>query len=162
MSRPRTKTLNVRQLEVFVTALVKTFGTQALPLNGGSFTPQQVKEKVDGYIALLAGSTATKAAWSKQLAATTAAVVALAPLIESAKGYVRSVLGAQSTDLAQFGLTPRKKTPLTTDEQAEANAKAAATRAARHTVGPKEKQKIHGAAPAPLAPSVKPGGDTNK
>ena len=60
--------------------------------------------------------------------------------------------------LADFGLKPRKtRTPRTPEEKAAATAKARATRAARHTMGSKQKAKVKGAAPqAAPAPAPSP------
>jgi hypothetical protein len=63
--------------------------------------------------------------------------------------------------LADFGLKPRKqRTALTPEQKAAAVAKAKATRAARHTMGSKQKAKVKGtvsqaapAAPPPAAPA---------
>jgi hypothetical protein len=64
--------------------------------------------------------------------------------------------------LADFGLKPRKtRTPRTPEEKAAAVAKAKATRAARHTMGSKQKAKVTGAAPhaaaaTPPSPAAAP------
>jgi hypothetical protein len=56
---------------------------------------------------------------------------------------------SQSPDsLAVFGLKPRKSTKKTVATKTEAVAKNKATRAARHTMGPKQKLEITGATPA--------------
>ena len=51
--------------------------------------------------------------------------------------------------LADFGLKPRKVRVTTPEQKALASAKAKATRAARHTMGPKQKAQIKGTVPAP-------------
>jgi hypothetical protein len=64
--------------------------------------------------------------------------------------------------LADFGLKPRKQpAPRTPEQKAAAVAKAKATRAARHTMGPKQKAKVKGAvaqtapaSPPPAAPTL--------
>jgi hypothetical protein len=60
--------------------------------------------------------------------------------------------------LADFGLKPRKtRAPRTPEQKAAAAAKAKATRAARHTMGSKQKAKVRGAAPvATPAPAPSP------
>ena len=72
----------------------------------------------------------------------------------------------QVDTLADFGLTPRKARVVTPEEQVIAAAKAKATRAARHTMGKKQKAAIKGTvaptpapagwapAPAPLRPTA--------
>jgi hypothetical protein len=160
-TRPRA--LNVTELQVFAAALIKYFGTQALPINGSTVTPQQFKDKVDNYVVLLANAAAGKSAWSAQLTALDNAVIAFEPLVVSAHTYVRGVYGSSNIKLDEFGLNARKPTARSAAQQVIVNAKSAATRTARHTVGPKAKKAIHGTATAPLAPSiVKPGGDSTK
>jgi hypothetical protein len=65
--------------------------------------------------------------------------------------------GGSIDTLADFGLKPRKtRTPRTPEQKAASVAKSLATRAARHTMGSKQKAKVTGAAPhaAPVtAPS---------
>ena len=50
--------------------------------------------------------------------------------------------------LAKFGLTPRQKPFATPDAKVAAAAKAKATRAARHTMGPKQKATVKGTVPS--------------
>jgi len=57
--------------------------------------------------------------------------------------------------LADFGLTPRKPRVVTPEKKAAAAAKAKATRAARHTMGKKQKAEIKGTVPA-TAPATSP------
>ncbi len=61
----------------------------------------------------------------------------------------------QVNTLADFGLTGRKPTVVSPETRVAAAAKAKATRAARHTMGKKQKAKIKGTVPA-AAPEVPP------
>ena len=75
MSRTRRpKALDVTELQVFATALIKYFGAQPLTLNGTAYTPQQFKDKVDAYVALLADAAESKTAWVNRLNAVDTAV----------------------------------------------------------------------------------------
>ncbi|MGH7272106.1 MAG: hypothetical protein ACREJ3_16875 [Polyangiaceae bacterium] len=69
---------------------------------------------------------------------------------------VRQILAVAFSDsidiLADFGLKPPKVVIVSPDKKIEATAKAKATRAARHTMGRKQKLAITGAAAPPLAP----------
>jgi hypothetical protein len=63
----------------------------------------------------------------------------------------RAFLGNMFTDpsiLAEFGFPVRKRTVPTTEVKAAAVNKRSATRQARHTMGKKQKAKIHGEVPA--------------
>jgi ribonuclease E len=108
---------------------------------------------------------ATRAATAVARAAFQAAVQAEQAEATQSKGVVsgtkqalKVMFSGQIEVLADFGLTgPKARTPLTPEEKVAANAKALATRAARHTLGPKQKAKITGANPAPVAaPSPAP------
>jgi hypothetical protein len=163
MSRPRSKTLKVTQLQQFGAGLQKRFAGQTLPINGGTITVAQLLAKIDAYIALIAAAIAGKAAWQVQLTAVDTAATELDPLIDSAHTYVRGVLGAANPGLAEFGLAPRKQVARTAEAQVVVNAKSKATRTARNTLGPKAKKAIHGTVAAAQAPAtVKPGGDSTK
>ena len=62
--------------------------------------------------------------------------------------FVRATFGASPDTLADFGLKPKKvPAPLTTEQKAAAAAKRAATRAARHTMGAKQKKSVKGTVP---------------
>ena len=63
---------------------------------------------------------------------------------------VRGMYAGAPAILADFGQTPRKVTALTAQQKAEAALKRAATRVARHTMGPKQKAAIKGTVPAPV------------
>jgi hypothetical protein len=79
------------------------------------------------------------------------------------KSYVVTHFGDTndaSSVLSDFGLKPRTPATPTVATKAEAAEKRAATRVARHTMGPKQKAKIKGAAPqaepATLPPAAAP------
>jgi hypothetical protein len=89
-------------------------------------------------------------------------VLADQALRQSTKGYVSNVKQAllvafsgQLDTLADFGLTMRSKPVMTPEERLAATAKAKATRAARHTMGSKQKAEIKGTV-APTAPAPTP------
>jgi hypothetical protein len=79
-------------------------------------------------------------------------------LVSGTKQALKVMFAGQIPELADFGLkAPKARTPLTPEEKVAVAAKAKATRAARHTIGPKAKAKITGATPAPVtAPSPAP------
>src|SRR5581483_8311817 len=110
-----------------------------------------------------------KAATKEKIAAERDEMPALRALMGEYVTYVKATVGGAS-DLADFGLTPKKaRTPQTVEAKAAATAKREATRAARNTMGAKQKLKVKGnvvgvsvtpvtAGPvvgkAPVAPSV--------
>jgi hypothetical protein len=62
--------------------------------------------------------------------------------------------------LTDFGLKPRKTRVSTPEQKAAAAAKAKATRAARHTMGTKQKAKVKGAVVPSPAPAIPPSPTT--
>jgi hypothetical protein len=62
-----------------------------------------------------------------------------------------------SADVTKFGAKQKKpRRPLTVDQKKAANQKRAATRAARHIMGKKQRQAIHAPAELPPAPPAPP------
>ncbi len=80
------------------------------------------------------------------------------------RDYVHVVFRGQIDVLADFGLAPRRTTgPRKLADKAAAAAKGKATREARHTMGRRQREKIHGVvpstsaqAPAAAAPAASP------
>jgi hypothetical protein len=69
-------------------------------------------------------------------------------LRDHTRAAVKAALGRKNPELAKYGITPDKDTrPLTTAEETAKVAKAKATRAARHTMGKKQKLAITGEGP---------------
>jgi hypothetical protein len=99
-------------------------------------------------------NTATnRATWQAVVQAETATIAQSKAMVSGTRQALKVMFAGQIEMLADFGLKPPKpRTPLTTEEKAAAKAKADATRAARHTMGPKQKAKITGTTVAPATP----------
>jgi hypothetical protein len=77
------------------------------------------------------------------------------PLASGVRQAIALMFAGQVQVLADYGLKPRKvPAPRTPAQKAASAAKAAATRAARHTMGPVQKAKITGASPQGTAAPV--------
>jgi hypothetical protein len=78
--------------------------------------------------------------------------------LRALKAYVIATFGktpAASSTLEDFGYKPHKGFARTPEQKAEAKAKAAATRKARHTMGPKQKKLVTGDTPSePIPPKA--------
>jgi hypothetical protein len=80
------------------------------------------------------------------------------------KPWMINTFGATSKEAHDFGYLPPKKPVQSVDTKAQAKVRREATRAARHTMGPKQKEKIKGtmvvltapAAPANTVPAAAP------
>jgi hypothetical protein len=77
--------------------------------------------------------------------------------VSEAKAALKAALGRKSSALETVGVKPDKTpAPLPLEKEVERAAKAKATRAARHTMGKKQKAAIHGQVP-PVPTPPKPG-----
>jgi hypothetical protein len=96
----------------------------------------------------------SKAAWLAEVDAQRTRDQEVDPLLRGIKQYVLLTWGDTkdaSGTLEDFGYTPRKPRTVTPQTKVAAAAKAKATRTARHTMGPKQKQLITGTVPTPAA-----------
>ena len=123
----------------------KHFGSVTkIPLPEGTFTPADITKQLEQIVTLRADVDAARVAIKDKVAAEKAAMPALRTLMDAYVTYVKAtVFGA--TDLADFGLTPKKApAPLSAEAKAAAGAKRASTRAARGTKGSKQKKAVKG------------------
>lgn len=91
-----------------------------------------------------------KAAWQAAVSAEDAEISSTKSFVSGLKAALLVAFASSPSTLADFGLNPRKpNTPLTVQQKAAAKAKAAATRAARHTMSKKQKQAIKGTVTPP-------------
>jgi hypothetical protein len=132
----------------------------SLPLAGATFTPAVLVKLVQSRIDSANGSTAAKANWHSTVVDDKTLNTKLAPVIRALRQYVINVFGDTSPVLADFGFTPPKRATRTPEEKAASAAKAKATRAARHTMGKKQKKGVKGAVigitvtPIPAPPPI--------
>lgn len=128
----------------------------SLVVAGQTITDTQLVTMLQARIDAANNSIAGKAAFQDAVQKDDAERAATDPVVAD----VRKVLGVMFRDkldvLSDFGLSPRKKpAPLTVDQKKAAAQKRAATRAARHTLGPVQKSKIHGVVPTtPVDPTT--------
>ncbi|HEY6460046.1 MAG TPA: hypothetical protein VIY73_07835, partial [Polyangiaceae bacterium] len=91
----------------------------------------------------------SRAAWQDDVQAEKVTVSQSQKTVNRTKQALQVMFAEQIGTLSDFGLTgPKPRTPLTTEQKAAAQAKAEATREARHTMGSKQKAKIKGTVPA--------------
>ena len=68
------------------------------------------------------------------------------------RAWVRAEFGVESTEAIDFGFPPPRKAVRTVEDKALAVARTKATRAARRTMGERQKEGIRGVVEGPLAP----------
>jgi hypothetical protein len=128
-------------------------------VNGTTYTGPEIEQRIQARLDAVTATMAARAAW---LAAVKAEEQALSESQAFYNSYKRGLYNmfAAVDDLADFGLAPHKKSVMTPDEKVAAAAKAKATRAARHTMGKRQRLAITGAHPvassSPTTPAVAP------
>jgi hypothetical protein len=139
--------------------------TTQVNLVGSSFTPAELTAKLQSLVTLRTNVDAAKASTKEMLATEAAQMPALRTLMSAYVAYIKAAYVGSPGVLADFGISLKSRAPLTVDDKAAAVAKRAATRAARHTMGPQQKKGIKGdvkgvlvtpitdAAPVAAAPS---------
>ena len=119
-------------------------GVTELGVGGTTFTIPNLIAKLTGYGALYDAVSKAEAALTTAVQAREAAMPQAAVFLQQARSSVRSTLGATSTDNEGYGITPKKvPAPLTVEQLQAKKEKAAATRKARGTMGPKQKASIN-------------------
>ncbi len=116
-----------------------------LTLGGTSFTEATLVQALQGLSDALAQVDAAKANWKDALTRLSGVKATALPLLRAYEGWVIATSGNAPALLADYGMTPRKvPVPLTSDQSVVAATKRAATRAARHTMGSKQKKAVKG------------------
>jgi hypothetical protein len=138
----------------------------SLTFGSATYTPVQVEQFLQTLVDLRTAVDDAKSATKAKIQAEATQAPALSSQMAALIAYVKASYANSPDVLAGFGLKPKKaRTPLTIDQMAAAAAKRKATRAARHTMGSKQKQKVKGTittivsppsadAPVPVAPAV--------
>jgi hypothetical protein len=126
-------------------------------LGGETFTAQTLIQTLQSLGDALSMVDTAKAGWKNALKDLADVKANVRPILGAYPSWVVATHGNAPSTLADFGITPPKaRTPLTADQKAAAVAKREATRAARHTLGPKQKKNIKGTVPATAQNSAPP------
>jgi hypothetical protein len=114
-------------------------------LAGGSFTPAQVTAQLQALVKLRTDVDAAKASTKAKIAAEKTDMPARRIFMDAVVSFVKAAFGNAPDVLADFGLHPKARAPLTVEAKTAAAAKRKATRVARHTMGAKQKKGVKGA-----------------
>ena len=115
-----------------------------IKLAGGSFTPSQIIAQLQTLGTLRSDVDAAKASTKAKLAVEKTDMPALRIFMDAFVAFVKAAFGNAPDVLADFGVHPTTRAPLTVEAKTAAVAKRKATRAARHTTGPKKKMSVKG------------------
>jgi hypothetical protein len=130
-----------------------------LTLGGKQVATADLKKAINADIVASDASVKAKADLHATVTAEKASHAELDPQLRLFKFFVTAQFGEDgnaSTVLADFGFTPRKSPKATSATKAAAAGKSKATRTQRHTMGKKQKAKVHGSPPAPAPPPTEP------
>ncbi len=118
--------------------------TTQVSLLGSSYTLAQVTSTLQTLVTLRSDVDASKASTKAKIANEATQMPALRAFMSAFESYVKAAFGSSPDVLADFGITPKAREPLTVEAKAAAAAKRASTRAARHTLGTKQRKAIKG------------------
>lgn len=128
-------------------------GQTSLVILGTSITVPDLVTELKGYAATYKAVEDANTEYQRALTARTAIETHAKSRHDAVRAAIKGALGKSNPDLSTYGLTPdREHRPLTVEEQALKVAKAKATRAARHTMGKRQKEAVKGQVP-PKPPS---------
>jgi hypothetical protein len=119
-------------------------GVTQVTLLGSSYTPNDLASKLQSLVNLRSDVDAARAVTAAKVAAEAAQAKPLRALMSAFVAYVRVTFGNSPDVLADFGLAPKAQAQVSPETQVIAAAKRKATRAARHTMGPKQKAGVKG------------------
>jgi hypothetical protein len=123
-------------------------GQPTLFFDGKTVSTADLQAKLDTHADTYQAVEDAYVVYQKAIAARDAIAPQAKELRDHARTAVKAALGKKNPELLKYGITPDKDVrPLTTAEEAAKVAKAKATRAARHTMGKKQKLAITGEGP---------------
>ena len=127
-----------------------------LTIDGTSFKTADVIAAVQALVDAAQAVVSSRATWQANILADKTERSKARTFMSGLRKALFVAFGNSVDVLADFGLTPHKsRVPRTPEEKTAAAAKAKATRAARHTMGKKQRQAIKGTAPH-AAPATAP------
>ncbi len=133
----------------------------SLPVGSATYTPAEIVQIFKDRVASSQAATAAAAHHPAAVKADTQKPAQTATAARAFRRMVQSMFSESPDTLATFGLTAPKVATKTVATKSSAVAKSKATRAARHTMGPKQKAAIHGtpasaSSDSPVSPGPAP------
>jgi hypothetical protein len=134
-------------MQAIVNGVETNLDNKTLVLNRVAITSSALVASLQNVIAAYQAAQAARAAWIQAVSTQHALVDAIQPTIVALRAYIVAVYGEQSAEYKSFGFTPRRKSQPSAEAKALANQKRLATRAARKTMGSRQRLKIRGVVP---------------
>ena len=154
------KTTRADKIRKVKAGLQKYYASTSLVLAGTTYTPPALQAFLQADVDANDASTVAHATWLSTVKAAQAADAAALPVLDAIEHVVKGQYAASangSTVMADFGYQKPGRKVLTAAEKSAAAAKARATRAARHTMGARQKAKVTGTTPAAPAEGASSG-----
>ncbi|HEX3769921.1 MAG TPA: hypothetical protein VHV30_03605 [Polyangiaceae bacterium] len=111
---------------------------------GDTYTRAQMREKLQAIVDLRQRVAQAKSALKQALAVEAAQMPDLLAHAGAFRSYVKLAYSTDPEALGAHGIVPKVREPPTAETTMAAVAKRAATRKARHTMGPRQKAKVKG------------------
>jgi hypothetical protein len=144
-TKVQSKTGVVTRAQSLIAGVNKHLSTvTSVTIAGQSLTPAQIVQSLQTLVDLRTAVLAAQASAKAKVSAETSQLPPLRALMSAFTAYVKASYLASPEVLADFGLQTKARAPLTTEAQTAANAKRAATRAARHTMGSQQRKAVKG------------------
>jgi hypothetical protein len=160
MATPNSKAVKMVAFRAMLSGLLKHFSGQTLEINNGKVAVNDLEATVNAIDAAATSAATAEASWKQQTETANKLIDGFEPQMVALRSFLRSRYGATSNLLLDFGVKPKStKKVKTVATLSTAIEKSAATREARHTMGAKQKAKIHGTpaavpTPTPAAPTT--------
>jgi hypothetical protein len=127
----------------------------SLVVAGTKYTHSQIVDLLQSRADAVQAAATARAAWAGARAHDEALSGQTAHVVQALRQTLRVMFSQAPEVLAEFGLSPRKsRRTLTAAEKVLKEAKAKATREARHTMGKRQRLAIHGSVPVIAAPNA--------
>jgi hypothetical protein len=144
----------VIMLQTMGAAAKQYLANRTLVLHGKAMKVADVVELFQTQVTALQQADALRTSWSQAVATNrTTWASQIAPTIAALKTYVAAMFGPESAEYAAFGFAAKQPKRSVVSKVA-AVAQNLATRAARHTLGKKQRQAIKGVVQTPATPAV--------
>jgi hypothetical protein len=156
-----TKTSRQSRLSKVLGGLGKHLSNVTITLGGASYAYLDLKKLIEADLQTMIDTAKAQADYRVQVQVERNSHAKVNAVLRLLKNYVIALFGDTvdaSSQLDDFGYSPRTSSKKTLQVKVEAAGKAKATRGARHTLGKKQKAKIKGTVPAdsPAAPAPNP------
>jgi hypothetical protein len=144
MTRSNSKLL-FAEIQKVIGGVQKHLAGQSLVLAGTTITSDDLVTELTGVATQIGTVESSRQSWLTNSRALDETIsTTYEPRITALHRLVESRFGLGGAELVDFGMKPRSPRKRTGQEIVATAQKSAATRTARHTVGPRQKQAIHG------------------